>query len=145
MSTAAVATLDLSLLPSVRLLKIASTLHIVPLALLPFAMQPGLPMGVLAAAFAASWFSLRRNSALGFGAKALTRITLAGEGATVHDQAGRQHAATLLGEQSILTSQLILLRFQLQNGGTRTRAIGGDELAPDLLRRLRVRLSTEKT
>ena len=45
-------------MPSLKALKILSTLHILPLAALPFAMQPGPAMWALIAGFAGSWFWL---------------------------------------------------------------------------------------
>lgn len=135
------ATVDLRLAPSVRLLKIGSTLHVVPLALLPFAMQPGWPMLLLVAAIGGSWLALRRNPALGFGPKALTRLVWHAEGAfSVHDAAGREQPARLLGE-SLRHPILLVLRFRLGDGSTRSRLIGGDEAPPEQLRRLRARLS----
>lgn len=134
-------TVDVTLQPSVRLLKWVSTLHIVPLATLPFAMQPGPAMWALIAAFGGSWFWLRRHPALGFGKKALLRLIWNADGGwTVRDASGHQHAAMLEGD-SLRHRQLLVLRFRLATGGTRTRLIGGDEAEPELLRRLRARLS----
>lgn len=134
-------TVDLRLQPSVQLLKWISTLHILPLAALPFAMQPGPAMWALIAAFGGSWLRLRRHPALGFGRKALLRLVWTAEGEwTVHDAAGVQHGAELLAD-SVRHPQLLVLRFRLADGSIRTRLIAGDETAPDALRRLRARLS----
>ena len=136
-------TVDVALRPSVSLLKIGSTLHILPLAALPFAMQPGPVMVALITAFAGSWFWLRRNPALGFGPKALVRLTWHADGTwTVHDASGQQQAATLLGN-SLRHPRLLVLRFRVADGKTRTRLLGGDEADADLLRRLRARLSVQ--
>lgn len=134
-------TVDLTLQPSVRLLKWVSTLHMLPLAALPFAMQPGPAMWALIAAFGASWLWLRRHPALGFGRKALRRLVWNADGSwTLHDATGAQHAAELRGD-SVRHPLLLVLRFRLADGSTRTRLIAGDETAPDALRRLRARLS----
>lgn len=134
-------TVDVTLQPSIRLLKWVSTLHIVPLAALPFAMQPGPAMWALIAAFGGSWLWLRRHPALGLGRKALVRLIWSADGSwTVRDAAGRQLGAELLGD-SVRHPRLLVLRFRLADGGTRTRLIAGDEADPELLRRLRARLS----
>lgn len=134
-------TVDLTLQPSVRLLKWVSTLHILPLAALPFAMQPGPAMWALIAAFGGSWLWLRRHPALGFGKKALLRLVWNADSSwTLHDAVGTQHMAELRSD-SVRHPQLLVLRFRLADGTTRTRLIAGDETAPDALRRLRARLS----
>jgi toxin CptA len=133
-------TVELRLTPSVRLLKLVSTLHIVPLALLPFAMQPGPAMWGLIAAFALSWFGLRRSAALGFGNKALLRITWHADGNwTVHDVRGAQ--AAVLQPNSTVHAHWMLLRFVLNDGSTRSRLIAGDDVNAEALRHLRARLS----
>ena len=135
---------DVVLTPSVGLLKIASSLHIAALVLLMFAMQRGVVMAAIALGIATSWWALRRSSVLGFGGRALRRISFHADGTvTLHDRSGQQHAARLLGE-SLNTQPLLLLRFALIAGGTRSRAIGGGELEADLLRRLRVRVGLFK-
>lgn len=134
-------TVELRLVPSVKLLKIVSTLHMLPLALLPFAMQPGAAMWALLAAFAASWFWLRRHAAFGFGKTALVRLTWhADDSWTVHQANGVYHTASLKPNSS-QHPQLLILRYALKDGGTRTRLIAGDETDAESLRRLRARLS----
>lgn len=134
-------TVDLQLAPSVRLLKIISTLHVLPLAALPFAIQPGPAMWALIAAFAGSWFWLRRHPALGFGKAALVRITWHEDQSwTIHQADGRQHAASLRPDSN-RNPQWLVLRFDLKTGGTRTRLIAGDESDAESLRRLRMRLA----
>lgn len=92
-----------------------------------------------------SWFSLRRHPLLGFGKKALTRLTwhaADGEGAakwTVENGNGASFEAKLL-PSTIVKSQLMLLNFEFANGHRRSRALFGDEADPELLRRLRARL-----
>lgn len=137
-------TVDLRLVPSVKLLKIVSTLHLLPLALLPFAMQPGPAMWAVIAAFAGSWFWLRRHSAFGFGPRALVRLTWhADDSWTIHEASGQQHAATLKPDSS-QHPQALILRYALKAGGSRTRVIAGDETDAESLRRLRARLSVWK-
>ncbi|MDP3856326.1 MAG: hypothetical protein Q8Q73_01045 [Stagnimonas sp.] len=134
-------TVDVRLQPSLRLLKWVSTLHILPLATLPFAMQPGPAMWALIAGFGGSWLWLRRHPALGFGNQALLRLTWNADGSwTVSDARGQPQAATLQ-DDSLRHARLLVLRFRLASGGTRTRLIAGDEADPELLRRLRARLS----
>lgn len=135
-------TVDVSLRPSLRLLQWLSTLHVLPLALIPFAMQPGVPMALLIAALALSWFVLRRHAVFGYGRRALRRLVWQADGRwTVYD-ASNQPLAAELETGSLRHPRLLLLRFRLESGGHRTRLIGGDEADPELLRRLRARLST---
>lgn len=134
-------TVELRLVPSVKLLKLVSTLHLLPLAALPFAMQPGPVMWALIAAFAGSWFWLRRHAAFGFGKTALVRLTWhADDSWTLHEASGVQHTATLK-PNSTRHPSLLILRYALKDGGTRTRALAGDEADAESLRRLRARLS----
>ncbi len=136
-----VTTVELRLVPSLKVLKLVSTLHILPLAALPFAMQPGPAMWALIAAFAGSWFWLRRHAAFGFGKTALVRLTWHEDDSwTVHEASGVQHTAVLKGD-STRHPQWLILRYDLKGGGTRTRVIAGDETDAESLRRLRARLS----
>lgn len=137
-------TVELQLQPSLKLLKIVSTLHMLPLAVLPFAMQPGLAMWVLIAAFAGSWFWLRRHAAFGYGKRALVRLSWhADDSWTVHEASGVQHSAQLKGDSS-RHPQVLVLRYALKDGGTRTRLIAGDETDTESLRRLKARLAVWK-
>lgn len=137
-----VSTLDLRLAPSHRALRVLYLVHLVPLGLLAFAMPPGMPMLAIAAAFALSWGWLRRHPAFGFGPRALTQlIWQPGSGWRLRDAAGREQAARLQGD-SYVTSRLIVLNFRGEDGRRRSRALLGDELPPDALRRLRARLMT---
>ena len=134
-------TVELRLVPSLKVLKLVSTLHILPLAALPFAMQPGPVMWALIAAFAGSWFWLRRHPAFGFGKTALVRLTWHEDDSwTVHQADGLQHTA-MLKSDSTQHPQGLILRYALKGGGTRTRVIAGDETDGESLRRLRARLS----
>lgn len=137
-------TVDLRLRPSVRLLKWISTLHMVPLAVLPFAMQPGPALWALIAAFAGSWFWLRRHPSLGFGKRAVVRIIWGADDSWTLIQAdGSQHAA-LLRPDSTRHPNLLVLRYAIKGAGSCTRLIAGDELEPESLRHLRARLSVWK-
>jgi toxin CptA len=127
-----------------RAFKAVFWLHVIPIAILPFAMKEGPVMLGLLALIALSWFSLRRHSVFGFGAKALTRLTWHAEGGwTLHDQAG-EYPAELQGN-SYTHSTLLVLNFRLKNGSRRTRVLMGDEVEAEQLRQLRARLSTFKT
>lgn len=121
--------------------KILFWLHVLPMLGLMFAMKPGTPMMILILLFGVSWGSLRRHAVFGFGPRALTRLTWHAEGNwTVHDAAGA-HEAELL-PSSYVHPKILVLNFKFKDGGkTRTRALLGDECEPDLLRRLRARLS----
>lgn len=147
-SNSFVDTVDLTLRPSVRALQWLFWLHVVPIALLPFALQPGPILWVMLGLFALSWIGLRRHPLFGFGPKALTRLVLHVDnpGATdyggvwsVYGARGQQASATLLGS-SYLHPRLLVLNFLLTTGERRSRAILGDEADPELLRRLRARL-----
>ena len=134
------ATIDLALRPSMRALQWLFVLHVVPVALLPFAMRPGTPLMLLVGAFGLSWLWLRRHPAFGFGKRALQRLTWQADGSwLVQDAEGRKAEAELLSSSYVHTRMLVL-NFQLKSGGRRTRVLLGDELEPDLLRRLRARL-----
>lgn len=134
-------TLELVLRPSVKALKVVSTLHLLPLALLPFAMAPGPAMWALIAAFGASWFWLRRHAVFGFGKKALVRLRWHPDDRwTVYEAGGAGHPARLMGD-STRHPGVLVLRYALEDGGTRTRLIAGDECDAESLRRLRARLS----
>lgn len=135
------ATIDLQLRPSLRVLKLLFVLHLVPVGILPFAMQPGQPMILLAAAFAVSWLWLRRHPVFGYGQRALVRLTWPAEGGwTLREQSGLSAEAELLGN-SYVHPRLMVLNFKLKDGTRRSRALFGDEATPAQLQRLRARLS----
>ncbi len=135
------ATIDLTPGPSMRALMGASGLHLLVAAVLPFAMEPGAAMAAIAGLIGLSWLGLRRHPALGFGPRALTRLTWHTQGGwTLHDASGREAQAELAGS-SLTHSPLLVLNFKLKKGGRRTRILMGDELEADQMRRLRARLS----
>ena len=114
-------TVDLEPRHSILALKLIFLLHVGPLLLLPFAMQPGTPLMALLGLFALSWLTLRRHPVFGYGLKALTRLTWHAEGGwTLHDAYGSYEAQLLPG--TYVHSRLIVLRFQLKDGRRRTRA-----------------------
>ncbi len=136
------ATLDLTPRPSVRALMWALALHSLVMVALLFAMEPGWPMAAIAGLVGLSWLGLRRHPALGFGPRALTRLTWHADGSwTLHETSGKKLEAELDGS-SLIHSLLLVLNFKLKTGGRRTRIFMGDELEPDQMRRLRARLST---
>lgn len=124
-----------------RALMAASLLHLTVGAALPFAMAPGWPMGAIAGLIGFSWLNLRRHPALGFGPRALARLTWHSDGSwTLHDASDRKAEAEL-DDSSLTHAPLLVLNFKLKNGGRRARILLGDELEPEQLRRLRARLS----
>jgi toxin CptA len=134
------ATIDLALRPSLRALTILFWLHAGVLVLAVLSMPQGPVTMGLAALVAVSWIWTRRHYVFGFGPRALTRLTWhASGGWTVHDTAG--HYDVQLEGNSVVHDLLLLLNFRLENGSRRSRAILGDEVDPDLIRRLRARLA----
>lgn len=137
------ATIDLAPRASLRALTLLFWLHVGVLAGLMFALSPGPAMAGLAALSALSWLWTRRHPTFGFGPRALTRLTWHADGTwTVHDAAGGS-TAELLGN-TLVHEYLLVLNFRLQDGSRRTRALLGDELDTELLRRLRARLRLER-
>jgi toxin CptA len=138
------ATLDLAPRPSVRALTLLFWLHAGVLMLLLVAVPAGVALAGASALVALSWFWLRRHPVFGFGPRALTRLTWhAAGGWTLHEAKGAQHDAELHGS-SLVHDALLVLNFRLKAGGRRTRALLGDELDEEQLRRLRARLNLEK-
>ena len=136
-------TVDLRLQPSLRALRLIFALHVVCIGLLPFAVPPGWPMLVLLAAFAGSWFSLRRHPSLGFGSRAVTRIVWHSDGTWSYFINGAEHRAELM-RGSLVHPRLLVLCFRSAEGRRAARVIAGDEGPEDVLRRLRARLSVAK-
>lgn len=138
------ATIDLAPRPSIRAVTGLFWLHTAMLILALAALAPGWPMAGFAAAAAGSWFWARRHPVFGFGRRALTRLTWHAQGGwTIHEAGGDQHDAALLGS-SLVHDRLLVLNFRLADGRHRSRALLGDELEPELLRRLRARLGAER-
>lgn len=136
------ATIDLAPRPSLRALQFLFWLHVLPLGLMLIALPPGMTMALLAGALGLSWLWLRRHPVFGFGRRALMRLTWHQDGSwTLHRASGNSLQGHLAGH-SLVHPRLIVLNFELKQGGRCTRVILGDELEPELLRRLRARLAT---
>lgn len=134
------ATIDLAPRPSLRALAFLFWIHTGVLVLALAALKQGLPTAALAVGVALSWLWTRRHPVFGYGPRALARLTWHAQGGwTLHDAAGAQYEAELQGN-SLVTDWLLVLNFRLKDGGRRSRALLGDELDDELLRRLRARL-----
>lgn len=132
---------DLVLKPSARAHHLLFWVHVLPLALLPMAMQTGPWMIGIALLIGASWVYVRRHPAFGYGPRAIIGITADSEGRwSIRNRAGKRLDAELLGDSSVLSSALIL-NFRDSTGRRRTRVLLGDEAAPEAWRRLRARLA----
>lgn len=133
------ATLDLTLSPSLRAVGVLVVLHVLAVVLTFLAHPQKVVIVILLALFIASWASLRRHSAFGYGPRALRRLIAHGDGSwTVETATASEHASLLPG--SFVNAGLIVIRFKLASGHTRSRVLWGDELPPDALRRLRGRI-----
>lgn len=139
-------TIELAPQPSARAVITLFWVHTVPLVLLLASPLDGPVMGSIALGIGVSWLWLRRHPSFGYGPRALVRLRWHGEGHwTLEDRAGARADAQLSGN-SIVLGQLLVLNFNVDGGGRRTRILMGDELDADLQRRLRARLSVaEKT
>lgn len=134
-------TLELAPRPSVRALALLFAVHAVTLVLLACALGFGRWLALGGVAVALSWLRLRRHPVFGYGPRALTRLTWhAAGGWTLRDGGGREWTAELRGN-SLVLPWLLVLNFTLHGAGRRTRTLLGDEIEPDLLRRLRARLA----
>ncbi|HUS23379.1 MAG TPA: protein YgfX [Candidatus Binatia bacterium] len=133
------ATLDLAPRPSVRALRLLFFLHALPLALAMPVLGGGVRLVAFAVAVLGSWLWTRRHPAIGFGPRALTRLTWHADGHwALHDASGTAQEAVLAGE-SVVSGPALVLNFQTARG-RRTRILLGDELPEPQLRRLRARL-----
>lgn len=151
-------TIDLSPRTSMRALMAIFLLHMTVAAALVATMPSGGPMAAAAGFVGLSWLRVRRHPVLGFGPRALTRLTWHAEGGwTVHDASGTAHDAELQGN-SLIHSRLLVLNFRLnprsglrtdptviggvklKAGSRRTRILAGDELEAEQFRQLRARL-----
>lgn len=135
------AALDLTLRPSAKAHHLLFWLHVLPLALLPMAMESGPWMVGVAALIGLSWLAVRRHAAFGFGPRAIARIAVDPDGrwsiANIH---GKRLDAELLGD-SVAWSWLLIVNFRDSDGRRRTRLLMGDETTTEGLRRLRARLA----
>lgn len=132
---------DLLLKPSARAHHLLFWLHVLPLALLPLAMEARSALVLVALALGASWLWVRRHPAFGHGPRAVSRIVGDPDGRwIIGNRDGRQVEATLLGDSTVL-SWILILNFRAADGRRRTRVLLGDETTPEALRRLRARLA----
>lgn len=132
--------LDLSPRPSVRAVVVLSLLHMAAITLTVLAQLPKWAAATMILLFLASWLTLRRHAAFGYGPRALRHLILHAEGGwTVESVRDGRQDAELLGS-SVAQSWIIVLNFRLKQGGTRSRVLAGDELDAEALRRLRARL-----
>ena len=138
-------TIELAPRPSLRALTLLFWLHVALLAALLAVLRPGPGMAGMAALVALSWVMARRHPVFGFGPNALSRLTWHAEGKwTLHDTRGaRWDGVELLGS-SLVHDRLLVLNFRLPDGEKRARALLGDELEAEPLRRLRARLLAER-
>lgn len=134
-------TVELTLRPSHRALRAIVVLHLVCLALLPFSMQSGAPMIILAAALGLSWLYVRRHPALGFSPQSITRLVWHVEGQWILHRGRAEPVEAELIPGSLVHDWMLLLRFRLKSGATVSRLLLGDETEAEALRRLRARLS----
>jgi toxin CptA len=144
-STAFSTSLDLSPRPSVRAVVALSLLHVAAVALVVVAGLPKQASMAVVALLLASWFTLRRHPAFGYGPRALSHLILhAAGGWTVESAKDGREDAELLGG-SVAQSWIIVLNFRLKSGRRRSRVLLGDELDADALRRLRARLLADSS
>ncbi len=142
--------LELQFAASMRLFYVASTVHVVALVLLMAAQPAGWVMALSALGVGISWRLLRRNETLGFGANAVQGLHFHADGRISLRLASGQVADAELLSDSRVGRWLLVLNFLAQPAGaaaTKTRrysrALGGDELSADALRRLRLRLQLQ--
>ncbi|WP_293372527.1 protein YgfX [Nevskia sp.] len=142
-SNAFSATLDLRPRPSLRGMQLIVGLHVLAASLAMIAQPPDHMGLLLSGLLLISWFSLRRHPVIGFGKKALIRLTWHADSPkwSLETAAGEASDATLL-PSTLVTRHLLVLNFKLADGRRRSRALVGDELDPELLRRLRARLKS---
>lgn len=135
-----IAALDLALRPSARAHHLMFWLHVLPLGLLPMAMESGPWMIGVASLIGLSWVSVRRHAAFGYGPHAIVRISVDPESRwSIVNVHGKRLEAELLGD-GVAWSWLLILNFRDVDGRRRTRVLLGDETTAEGLRRLRARL-----
>lgn len=135
------AAVDLVLKPSARAHHLLFWTHVLPLALLPMAMQSGPWMIGVAMLIGGSWVYVRRHPAFGYGPKAIVGVSCDPEGRwSIRNTAGKRLDAELLADSTVL-SALLILNFRDSSGRRHTRVLLGDETTPDAFRRLRARLA----
>lgn len=142
-SNAFSATIDLRPRSSLRGMQLIVGLHVLAASLAMVAQPPDHLGLLLSGLLLISWFSLRRHPVIGFGKRALTRLTWHADSPkwSVETATGITSDASLL-PSTLVTRHLLVLNFKLADGSRRSRALIGDELEPELLRRLRARLKS---
>lgn len=135
-------TVDIALGHSVRGVAALSLLHAGVLILLMLAMPDGAGMAVAAAGVAASWLYARRHPALGFGRHAPRRLLWREDGSWKLAFADGELQPAELLPMSVVRGPVAVLRFRA-DGRRVSRVLLGDEADSEMLRRLRMRLSTE--
>ncbi len=140
MSAQAPAALELNLKPSARAHQLLFWIHIFPLALLPFAMQTGVLMLTVAAGVAGSWLWVRRHPAFGYGPKAIRRILAQADHRWAIETSAPKPVAAELLSSTYVHPLVLVLNFRVPSGQKRSRILLGDEVSPELLRKLRARL-----
>ncbi len=135
------AALDIVLKPSALAHQLMFWLHVLPLGLMPMAMETGPLMVGVAFAIALSWVGVRRHKAFGFGPAAIVRITVDPEGRWAIQNPSGKRLDVELQRDSVIWSWLLILNFRDSEGHRRSRVLLGDETAPDALRRLRTKLA----
>ena len=134
-------TIELAPRPSIRALTLLFWLHAAVLGLAALALGASPGLAAIGAIAALSWMLTRRHPAFGFGPNALSRLTWHAEGPwTVHDTRGARWDGVTLHGSSLVHDHLLILVFTLPDGEKRVRALLGDELDEEPLRRLRARL-----
>lgn len=134
-------TIDLTLRQSLLGLQWGVVIHAGLAVLLMASSLPDTPTLVALAGLAASWLLLRRNPALGFGPRALTRLIWHDDGSWRLQRADGRSFSASLSPRSVVTHRVLVLRFVPDDGrAAMTRLILGDETDADGLRRLRARL-----
>jgi len=133
-------TLDLAPRASLRALTLLMFLHGSLGLVLLLSQSPAWLTLLLLGAIALSWLRLRRHPVFGFGEQALARLTWhAGSNWTLHEAGGATFEARLDGDSLVLPG-LLVLNFRCADGARRSRALLGDELDEEPLKRLRARL-----
>lgn len=133
--------LDVVLRPSARAHHLMFWMHVLPLGLLPMAMETGTWMVAVAFAIGLSWVRVRRHAAFGYGPAAIVRVAVDPEGRWSIQNPGGTRLDVTLQRDSVLWSSLQILNFRGPDGRRRTRVLVGDEAEPDALRRLRTKLA----
>lgn len=127
--------------PSARAVIALFWVHTLPLALVLATPLQGPVMAGLALVVGGSWLWLRRHPAFGFGPRALVKLRWAAEGEWTLAAARGERLLGRLSGSSVVLGPVLILNFDIDGGGRRTRILMGDETPPEIQQRLRARLS----